>query len=124
MFTKTIDAVRVAAARGESEFVEREDSVALLHRRDEILVTVTVPRDVLEWFVEVSDEYRSVSDWWDYKGYDDTPSDELEHAMATDLASFIDRLESRPLRVRGHKKALVLGWKARKKWKIAVPFGH
>jgi len=63
---------------------------------------VTVPHDVLEWFVCVKrrgEEKEQWSDWMDYGGYDDTAKEELESQMADDVAGFVDRVSISELRL-------------------------
>ncbi len=54
---------------------------------------VTVPDDVLEWFIDVTVDGRTVaSDWCDYAGYDDTPEPELTEAMVDDIRRMLEVL--------------------------------
>jgi hypothetical protein len=56
----------------------------------------------LEWFACVKrrgQDKEEWSDWMDYRGYDDTPKEELEADMADHIAAFVDRVSTRELRL-------------------------
>jgi hypothetical protein len=68
--------------------------------RGNILIEVTIPHGVLEWFAKATNrkENREVwSDWMDYEGYDARPKSKLEEEMASDIIAFIDRASMAPL---------------------------
>jgi len=99
------------------------ESAQIALRHDDIVVTVTVPDSVLEWYVDVDDSAgSSIHDWCDYTGYDRTPVDQLAQDMADDIAQFLDRLSSRPLRVSRTSKKPTLEWFDAGVWSQAVPF--
>jgi hypothetical protein len=95
--------------------------------RAEARILVTVPREVLEWFVDATcvATSRKVSDWCDYRGYDDTPEEELAVEMARDVRAFVRALIERPLRFREQRRLLrrklVLEWQHDGRWSSAVP---
>ena len=90
-------------------------------------ILVTVPKDVLEWKVNVTctATSRKVSDWCDYCGYDDTPEEELAIDMAGDVRDFIRAVIDRPLRFRQQRRFLkpkfLLEWEQNGRWSSAVP---
>lgn len=77
------------------------DAQVLQFQKNGIDVTVTVPFDVLEWFIDAS-EVGSVAatDWWcDYSGYDDTPHEGLASTMSSDIEELVSGLLVRRLRL-------------------------
>ena len=69
-------------------------------KRGGLTIRVTVPDDVLEWFVDVVDGTAVVlQDWWDYEGYDDTPKEALAQSMASDIDDFLVKLLERDIRL-------------------------
>ncbi|MEO6995937.1 MAG: hypothetical protein ABI273_20200 [Lacunisphaera sp.] len=61
---------------------------------------ITIPFRVLEWFADVKrngEEKKIWSDWMDYTGYDDSPEEKLEAAMADDISAFIQRVTASKL---------------------------
>jgi len=98
--------------------------------RQNISVKVTVPDEVLEWFVDVHQSGQLVAqDWCDYCGYDQTPIEDLTRDMAEEVDQFLARLLATKLRVTQRDKTWIFG---RKKsilesldgggWRQAVPF--
>lgn len=87
--------------------------------RSGISLSVLVPRDVLEWWVEVSDTANGakIEDWCDYAGYDATPARALSEAMRADVLSFVENAVARPLRI----VAGALEWNVGGDWLRAVP---
>lgn len=106
-------------ATGTSLHREGEACVLELSRHG-IVVKVTVPDEVLEWFVDV--EEGDVHDWWDYTGYDDTPADQLAEEMTADIAIFVGWLLTRKLRIRRKSGSNVLEWLNEEEWNQAIPF--
>jgi hypothetical protein len=74
--------------------------VVLRVSRPPVNLALTVPDDILEWFVSVSNSETSgtVEDWVDY--YDD-PRAQLQAEMASEIISFARNLADRPLRFSG-----------------------
>jgi hypothetical protein len=101
------------------------EAIVLSLSRPELLVVVTVPLEVLEWFVEASDPTNGsrVQDWCDYEGYDSTATEQLDRDMADDVEHFVDRLLRRELRLgkRGGDR-ISLEWKVGEAWRQAIPF--
>lgn len=65
-----------------------------------LTIQITVPKTVLEWFVEVfEDDAVTVQDWWDYEGYDKTPRDKLHNSMHSDIKEFVTSLLTRNIRL-------------------------
>jgi hypothetical protein len=89
--------------------------------RSNIALSVLIPRDVLEWWVEVSDAASGakVEDWCDYAGYDATPEQALSEEMRTDVLGFLENAVARPLRTVAHGR--ILEWNVGGDWLQAVP---
>ena len=65
-----------------------------------LILRITVPDEVLEWFVEVVDGGAAIAeDWCDYEGYDDLPRSELAQTMVNEVHEFVSSLLERDLRV-------------------------
>ncbi len=111
--------------------------------RDGVMVRVTVPDNVLEWFVDVTESDCVVAqDWADYEGYDDTPPEALAVSMTEDIAEFLEKLLQCDLRLvpgepgvfddfarkyfrrkkKPARKKCILEWEVDGAWKQAVPF--
>ncbi len=68
--------------------------------RGDILIEVTIPHAVLEWYAKATSrkEKRELwADWMDYEGYDSRAKPELEDEMAQDILAFINRVSKGPL---------------------------
>lgn len=77
---------------GQAKMLEAE--------RADILVRVTVPRNVLEWYVDVLHANAIVEHGWcDYEGYDDTPREQLDQRMASDVEAFVASILTRDVRL-------------------------
>jgi hypothetical protein len=118
-----IEAVRKFARVAGASLDEGPAALVLRVTRNDVIVTLTVPRDVLEWFVDVADAAGVVtSDWCDYEGYDDTPRELLHNDMATDVEQFLVAITSRPIRiVRAARAKPRLEWFHETRWCGAVP---
>lgn len=118
-----IEAVRKFAHLAGVSLDEGPATLVLRVTRNDVVVTLTVPRDVLEWFVNVADAVGEVtSDWCDYEGYDDTPRELLHEEMATDVEQFLLAITSRPIRtVREPGAKPRLEWFHETRWCGAVP---
>ena len=69
-------------------------------KRDSVTIRVTVPKDVLEWFVDAAEDgIVAMQDWFDYEGYDDTPRQQLARQMASDVDQFVTNLLNRNVRL-------------------------
>ena len=91
--------------------------------RSGISVEVTVPDEVLEWYVSVKQggEERT-SDWCDYAGYDDTPIVELARSMVDDISRFLELLLSSKIRIDSTGKRPTLDGFVNGEWIRIVPF--
>ena len=95
-------------------------------RRTDLIITITVPREVEEWFVDVEEPATGLKarDWYDYAGYESRGSQNLDREMAEDLKSFIENLVGKPLRIRApspREAGGVLEWQIGGAWTRAVP---
>ena len=111
--------------------------------RGGVTVRVTVPDDVLEWFVDVLEGNALVAqDWMDYQGYGDTPQEALAQSMTSDISEFLEKLLQCDLRLvpvkpgqveafvktylrrdtKLFRKKCILEWGAGGTWEQAVPF--
>ena len=76
--------------------------------RGGITIKVTVPFDVLEWFVDVMDgQTVVVHEWADYEGYDDTPKEELARSMESEVEEFVSKLINRDIRLVARRKTRI-----------------
>jgi hypothetical protein len=125
-----VDVIRSFEGVRGASLGEQAEALTLTIHRGSISVLLTVPKSVLEWFVDVRDEAtaRSVTDWCDYAGYDDTPDAQLSSDMADDLQSFVGRLLERPLRFVARPGVLRGGfaveWELGGQWEQAVPLAE
>jgi hypothetical protein len=89
--------------------------------RSEVLLSVLIPRAVLEWWVEVNDTSsgKKVVDWCDYAGYDAAAEQELSEDMRTDVLRFVENILVRPLRLVDDGRTLQ--WGVGGDWFQAVP---
>ena len=103
-------------------------------KRGRMTIRVTVPNNVLEFFVDVLDGATVVVQyWWDYEGYDDTPREELAQSMASDINEFVANLLDRDIRFaavsvkswipwRRAATKQTLQWLINGSWEQAAPF--
>jgi hypothetical protein len=101
---------------------KRGEALELCVVRGDIRVTVTVPFNVREWFVDVVGPAMTakIDDWCDYDGYDDSSAESLDSDMANDVMKFVDRLLKRELRIADGES---LEWLVNNDWHRAVPLG-
>lgn len=113
-------------ARDGVTVAESSDQYRAMIRRDHVELIVTVPKGVLEWFVDVKGpDGAEVSDWCDYEGYDDSAADSLARDMTDDLDVFLSNALRSELRF-VNLPALVgkkwrLEWFVDGVWRVAVP---
>jgi hypothetical protein len=118
---------RTSAEKIENcRFVEGQNAVELVIRRAGLIITITVPREIEEWYVDVEDPGTGLKarDWYDYAGYESVGNKDFDRDMAEDLKSFIENLVGRPLRMRDantRKSRGVLEWQLDGTWTGAVP---
>ncbi len=130
MFRPPVDAIRSFESAPGASLEEQAEAFELTVQRGSIYVLITVPKSVLEWFVDAREDStaRSTTDWCDYTGYDDTPESELAVDMADDLKLFVRRILQRPLRFvdrRGIlRKRFALEWECNGRWEQAIPMAE
>jgi hypothetical protein len=107
---------------GGVEISEGVEHVQLLIKRSDLSVSLTIPRTVLEWFVDVHDRdgVRLIQDWVDYAGYDATPESRLAEDMRREVSAFVKRLLDRNLRLTNGGRRLE--WQTGDRWLQAIPF--
>lgn len=68
----------------------------------DFIFEVTVANEVLEWFVDVYDNSKTliVQDWFDYQGYDDFSIIELESYLLSDVILFVEKVRTGKFRVK------------------------
>lgn len=83
----------------------------LEYRQPGITVRITVPDEVLEWFVDVLDGAATVvvQDWSDYDGYSSPSRERCAELMASDIVEFISNLLSRDIRMTVAKERTLFG---------------
>jgi hypothetical protein len=106
--------------------IDNQNAIEFLIRRGGVTVSITLPNDVQEWFVDVGDSTTGAKarDWYDYSGYDQRGSEELDRDMAQDLRAFVENVLKNPLRMRivdREKAHAILEWQVDGAWKAAVP---
>jgi hypothetical protein len=86
-----------------------------------VSLSVLIPRDVLEWWVEVKGTPSGVTaeDWCDYEGYDANSERQLSEDMRADVLSFVENALVRPLRSAAAGR--ILEWNVGGEWLQAVP---
>jgi hypothetical protein len=125
--TESQRVLRASAAKIEHcRLAEGENAVELVMRRGGLIITITVPREIEEWYVDVEDPGTGLKarDWYDYAGYESGESKDFDFEMAEDLKSFIENLVERPLRMRDanpRRSRGVLEWQVEGTWTGAVP---
>ncbi len=69
-----------------------------ISKQSDLVVEVTVPHDVLEWFVTVRRDGTELwSDWMDYYAIDEHSKD-LHLARATDVEQFVQKISETTVR--------------------------
>ena len=127
MSESPVDVVRLFVGAPGVAVTELSEAFELAIHRDGVDVVLTVPTEVLEWHVTAHEAAtgRSVSDWCDYAGYDDTPEVELAEDMAHDIKTFVEHLVQRPFRLADasgmFRKRVTLQWQIEGEWKQAIP---
>jgi len=90
-----------------------------------LTITITVPLQVFEWYVDAKGDGTGLEahDWYDYAGYESDGNEDLDHAMAEDLTRFLENVLTRPLRMRepGSRLRAALDWQTDGSWKQCVP---
>jgi hypothetical protein len=124
---KIIRSLRQFEGRPGVTVALRGEALEVTLLRSDIEVRVVVPKDALEWFVDV--EHRAsqsrAKDWCDYEGYDDAPRFELENEMAADVTNFLAQAIERDLRyVQDSRDPArgILEWLVDGGWRQAIPF--
>ena len=128
---ETLD--NLATASGLSLYIRGEAKV-LMFENSGITIEITVPLDVLEWFVDASQSSSSAKlHWWcDYEGYDDTPRETLVDCMSSDIETIVGGLLEREIRLARQPASLIskllrrearfqLDWKINGIWDDALP---
>ena len=115
-----------ASKVAECNVVEQQNAIELVVRRNGLVITITVPHEVFEWFVDVEDRAAGLKahDWYDYARYESGRASNFDREMAADLRSFIENIAERPLRMIDadpRKSSGVLEWQQDGTWAAAVP---
>src|SRR4051812_42763284 len=108
----SIRTLRAAAAKFDDyDFIEGASSIELALRKPPLTISITVPLEVFEWYVDVTEPSTRLEahDWYDYAGYESKRDEDLDREMAQDLAEFLGNILERPLRMRasGNKSRAV-----------------
>jgi hypothetical protein len=124
--TQSIRALRAFAARFEDcNLVEGKSSIELVLRKGALTISVMVPLEVYEWYVDVKETSTALQshDWYDYAGYESNRGEDLDRAMAQDLTQFLENILVRPLRMResGNEAHAALDWWVQNSWRQCVP---
>jgi hypothetical protein len=110
----------------DAELSAEGDAARLRVTRGRVVVSITVPKSILEWFVDAADPHAglAVSDWCDYTGYGESRAAVLEEQMAADTALFVERLLASELRVSAANTTaskVVMEWRINGAWAQAIP---
>lgn len=110
----------------DCNLVESRSAVEFRIRRGGLTISITLPNDIQEWFVDVEESGTGAKarDWYDYAGYDSSGSEALDLDMSQDLKAFVENVLRNPLRMRivdRQKARAVLEWQVDGSWKGAVP---
>lgn len=94
----------LSACRGHrGVIVERtEDCARVIVPAADMKITVTIPRDVLEWFIDVQCPVTGkelTSDWADHYATDGETDEELRDERREEILSFLATLLEQPLRL-------------------------
>lgn len=87
-----------------------------------LLIEVTIPRDVLEWFVSASDETGTVwSEWADHYATNGETLEELMAEMATSIEQFLSIVVNSEVRVShsGPESEKIIEFKVDTVWRSA-----
>lgn len=86
----------------DSELVELQNAIELRLQRAGLMIVITLPNDVPEWFVDVEDFGTSLKfhDWYDYAGYERSTVEQTDRDIAADLRLLVRHMLENPLRVR------------------------
>jgi hypothetical protein len=115
--------LRRIAGQSAVTMSEADEHVQLRISRAHFSISVVVPKSVLEFSIDVCDLEGGllVHDWLDYAGYDATPEPQLAEEMRVEVATLVERLTVRNLRlVRGGRNSLE--WQTGDRWLQAIPF--
>lgn len=114
--------------------IEHLNSARILKfNKSEVLVEVTVPEDVLEWFIDAKTENgQSTLEWWcEYEGYDKASREELVNRMSSDIDTIVRGLLVRDIRITAIPKSFLskclfqptrynLEWLHDRNWEVAL----
>jgi hypothetical protein len=97
-----------------------ESAVVLRVLKPPVNLVLTVPDNVFEWFVSVSNSETggTVEDWVDHYG---APGAQLQAEMSSEVLSFARNLLDRPLRFSETQGKTVLEWRIGDDWCQCVP---
>ena len=111
-----------ALASQEGVTLSPAKSAAVLRvSRPPVNLVLTVPDNVFEWFVSVSNSETggTIEDWADHYG---APREQLQAEMASEVLSFARNVVGRHLRFSETQGKLVLEWRIGDDWRQCVPF--
>jgi hypothetical protein len=92
--------VRLCDATGLELVEQARSSILRIRRPPDLVFDVTVPHDVLEWFVDARDNSGSIwSEWADYYPTDGETRGQLLVDMASDIERFVTVLMNSEVRV-------------------------
>lgn len=81
-----------------------------LKKNDDLIVEITIPKEVCEWYVSIfRKEQKVFTDWLDYYG---DSEENLIKDMCKDLKDFIIGISNRKIRISANK----LEWENEGKW--------
>lgn len=88
-----------------------------IFKTDRILIDLTIPDEVLEWFVSVIDQSSGdelIYDWLEYYQTEGETDEQLEAMMLKDISSLLEDIVNVPVRIQETTRPRFLGFLPRK----------
>ena len=87
--------------------------------KSELAIEVTIPRDVLEWFVTATnpDGHEVWRDWRDYNATSGAPGEQLVADMERDVRWFVEQAAAQAVRVSRSDGRSILEWQIDGGWR-------
>jgi len=98
---------------------DAEEAWAVRIPKSELVIEVTIPRDVLEWFVTAtdSDGHELWRDWTDYNATSGETREQLAAVMERDLRWFMEQAATQTVRVSRSGGRNTLEWQVGGGWR-------
>lgn len=106
----------------ELELVEQANAWSLsISKPEGLTFNVTVPHDVLEWYVDATDDSGEIwNDWGEYYSIDGEKREQLSDEMARDIECCVTILVNSEVRISHDAKSVKrIELKSRAGWRVA-----